>query len=566
MTEAQTITMEERLAELRNTYASQLEGRIGEIKAVLDAANSTAGEPMNAAAIKQVRDLCHKMAGSGATFGFAEVSEIARDMERLCNAVIDVPSSQPESLSADLFSHCQRLLDAANVKVVAESAPLDPATPAATEPTPNTGNDEQDEDERRNVLMLDGDEAEYERLSDELGHFGFDVKAISDPGELEAALAKGNFSALIADIAFNDDGKAGLDLLNRLRGDDKLNLPVIVNTEIDDINHRLGAVRAGAYHYMIKPVEASDIVDTLDKACDEWKQDPFRILIVDDDESVLRHTELVLQGAGMTTRAINDPMTVMDVLEDFVPELVLLDLYMPDCNGQEIAAVIRQHKSFDAMPIVFLSGESDKKKQLSAMELGGDDFLTKPIQAQHLISAVTIRAGRFRELRSMMVRDSMTGLFNHTTTKQLLDNELSRAERTKIPLSMAALDIDHFKKVNDTYGHAIGDTVIKSLARLLKQRLRGADIVGRMGGEEFAAVLPGASIVEARVIFEQIRMAFSEMVFRDGETQFSVTISCGISEYPVFGNASELSDAADKALYAAKHGGRNKVVCDEEGA
>ncbi|MCK4940217.1 MAG: diguanylate cyclase, partial [Rhodospirillaceae bacterium] len=251
---------------------------------------------------------------------------------------------------------------------------------------------------------------------------------------------------------------------------------------------------------------------------------------------------------------------VIEVLNDFVPELILLDLYMPNCEGHEVAAIIRQQEAFDAIPIVFLSSEHDVEKQLSAMELGGDDFLTKPIQPKHLISAVRIRASRFRELRSMMVKDSMTSLYNHTTTKQLMRNEIERAKRTNQSIAMASLDIDNFKKVNDIYGHAVGDKVIKSLSRLLRQRLRGADIIGRMGGEEFAALLTGATAKEAELIFNQIRQAFSEIVFHSGARDFSVTLSCGIAEFPAHGSVSSLSDASDRALYAAKNGGRNLVM------
>ena len=123
-----------------------------------------------------------------------------------------------------------------------------------------------------------------------------------------------------------------------------------------------------------------------------------------------------------------------------------------------------------------------------------------------------------------MVKDSMTGLYNHTTTKQMMINELERAKRSNQSIAMASLDIDHFKNVNDTYGHAVGDKVIKSLARLLRQRLRGADIIGRMGGEEFAALLTGATIEEAGAVFNQIREAFSYIV-RDDHTTVELHLS-----------------------------------------
>jgi PleD family two-component response regulator len=143
---------------------------------------------------------------------------------------------------------------------------------------------------------------------------------------------------------------------------------------------------------------------------------------------------------------------------------------MPGASGQEIAKVIRQQDAYLSIPIVFLSAESDIGRQREAMSLGGDEFLHKPIQPEHLVSAVRSRVIRYRALRALMVRDSLTGLLNHTSYKERLRAEVARAKRQNKMLSVAIIDIDHFKNVNDTYGHPAGDRVIKNLSRLLKQR------------------------------------------------------------------------------------------------
>ncbi|MBT3238945.1 MAG: diguanylate cyclase, partial [Rhodospirillaceae bacterium] len=307
----------------------------------------------------------------------------------------------------------------------------------------------------------------------------------------------------------------------------------------------------------------TDIVDILDQMVISSTGEDFRILIVDDDSSTARYTQTILQSAGMIAEFITEPLKIMETLEDYSPELILMDLYMPDCNGQELAAVVRQEESFSGVPIVFLSGEADVDKQLVAMRAGGDDFLTKPIKSNHLISSISMRVRRFRMLRSQMVRDSMTGLLNHTTTHEFLDKEVARAHRGKSSLTVAALDIDHFKAVNDTHGHAIGDVVIKSLSRLLKQRLRGTDIIGRMGGEEFAAVLADTTAEQAFGILDKIRQDFAAITHKSDAGNFSVTLSCGIAEYPKHQTSSELLEESDKALYEAKHGGRNRIVLDK---
>ena len=178
----------------------------------------------------------------------------------------------------------------------------------------------------------------------------------------------------------------------------------------------------------------------------------------------------------------------------------------------------------------------------------------------HLISAVTSRVLRSRMLRGFMVRDSLTGLFNHTTTKEHLEIELARARRNQSPLAFAIIDIDRFKLVNDSYGHATGDRVLKSLARLLRERLRQSDIIGRYGGEEFAVVLSGTDGPTAAMVLDQIRAGLAQIRQQaDGEA-FTVTFSCGIACFADYPDAPKLTEAADKALYAAKRGGRNRVM------
>jgi diguanylate cyclase (GGDEF)-like protein len=159
-----------------------------------------------------------------------------------------------------------------------------------------------------------------------------------------------------------------------------------------------------------------------------------------------------------------------------------------------------------------------------------------------------------------MMRDSLTGLLNHTATKEQIDIEVSRARRNGDTLAVAMLDIDRFKAVNDTYGHLVGDRVINNLARLLQQRLRNTDVIGRYGGEEFAVVLSGANGESAQRVLNDVRVGFAALKQQSGGTEFSVTLSCGIATFPHHDGAAQLTDAADKALYEAKNSGRNKVV------
>jgi diguanylate cyclase (GGDEF)-like protein len=163
-------------------------------------------------------------------------------------------------------------------------------------------------------------------------------------------------------------------------------------------------------------------------------------------------------------------------------------------------------------------------------------------------------------IRSYMVRDSMTGLFNHTATKEQLDTTIALAQRKQEEVCFAMIDVDKFKAVNDTYGHPIGDRVLIALARLIRQRVRKADIVGRFGGEEFAVILPGCSLSEAVSLLNELRESFAGVIFQAKDETFSCTFSCGIAALSLCGDAIALNTGSDEALYAAKHAGRNQVV------
>jgi len=171
---------------------------------------------------------------------------------------------------------------------------------------------------------------------------------------------------------------------------------------------------------------------------------------------------------------------------------------------------------------------------------------------------------RYRALRALMVRDSLTGLLNHTNYKERLRAEVARAKRQNKLLSVAIIDIDHFKKVNDTYGHPAGDRVIKNLSRLLKQRLRGADVIGRYGGEEFALALPDTPIGVALGVINDLRESFAAIEQHAGKATFQNTFSAGVAEcspqHPALMDTEALIKAADEALYVSKHGGRNRVT------
>lgn len=288
-------------------------------------------------------------------------------------------------------------------------------------------------------------------------------------------------------------------------------------------------------------------------------REPYRVMVIDDVVDLAHHYALVLRQAGMLTEVMTDTDNIFQKLENFKPELILLDYYFPNITGMEIAKVLRQHPAHFGIPIVYISTETDPEVQLQILR-EGDDFLQKPIIDNHLVSKITSRVERARVLSKMMYYDGLTALLNQVTLKQRLGNELSRCQRQNSVLTYAMIDLDHFKSVNDRYGHVAGDQVLKALAQLLISRLRSTDSVGRYGGEEFAIIMPDTTLEDAYNIVDVLRNEFSELVFQQEDQEFTVSFSAGIACSSNIKDQHRLIETADEALYQAKNKGRNKII------
>jgi len=302
------------------------------------------------------------------------------------------------------------------------------------------------------------------------------------------------------------------------------------------------------------------IVSQILELNERQEQEALRVLIVEDSVSASRVIQRTLEENQIITRVINDPRQVLSALRQFNPDLILMDMYMPHCTGVEAARIIRQHDEFLSIPIVYLSGETNVALQVDAMRLGGDHFLTKPFNPIFLNAIVKSKIERYRALRRSMYHDSLTGLLNHTSGKGTLDVMLSNVAHECGSLSVAMLDIDHFKNVNDSYGHPVGDQVIRSLSWLLKQRLRKQNILCRYGGEEFLIGLPNTNAEQAVAIMDSIREDFSQIRHPYCNTYFTTSASGGVATFPRFQTSDTLIKAADDALYEAKRGGRNRIT------
>jgi len=288
------------------------------------------------------------------------------------------------------------------------------------------------------------------------------------------------------------------------------------------------------------------------------EQEKSRVLVVEDSRVATTVIQRTLTEHGIDTLAINDPGELLNVLESYQPDLILMDMYMPRFNGVEATRVLRQMTAYSSLPIVYVSAESEVGMQVEALRLGGDQFLIKPFNPVLLAAVVKTKIERYREAQRSSQMDGLTGLLNHTAVKSRLKAMIDQIAIHQT-LTVAMIDIDHFKSVNDTYGHPVGDQVIRSLAWLLKGHLRSNDLIGRYGGEEFLIALPGVTAAQAELVIDRIRADFSALPHAHSNGSLYCSFSAGIASYSIDDTADSLTEAADGALLAAKRNGRNRV-------
>lgn len=539
------------LQQLKVAFIDKIPAKLSEIKQVWKTLKSA---PDNDEVSQSLHRLTHTLAGTAATFNFEELAEISRKIENTLQSFSTTPNAALPVKNIEIL--LERLNDTATYATssIAMPKPVDESKSPISIPSYDTV-------KNNLIYFVDHDEKFTNTIKVQIQTFGYNVQAFSNLALFKEALKHQEPAVVIMDVMFGDSKTVGIDYIAKLNKDRAVPLQTIFITGSNDIITRLSAVRANGLAYFTKPLLMESLVNSLDKLSHKVEEQPYRVLIIDDSATQSKYTALTLQQAGMKTKELNNPLLLLNTLSEFSPDLILMDIYMPKCTGIELSQVIRQMENYVSTPIVFLSSEDDLGKKLGALSFGGDDFLTKPVKSWHLISAVSIRALRARMMRRLAETDGLTGLLNHSKSKDSLKNELARAKREKSPLSFAMLDLDLFKKVNDNYGHPVGDRVLKSIANMFKQRLRKYDVVGRYGGEEFIVILPNTDTNTAKNIINVIRDRFSELVHYSDEGEFCCTFSCGIASFPEFTSEKSISDEADKALYQAKQAGRNQVMC-----
>ncbi|MCP4605149.1 MAG: response regulator [Proteobacteria bacterium] len=370
-----------------------------------------------------------------------------------------------------------------------------------------------------------------------------------------------HLDAAIIDVYLGKED-SGFRIARDLRSMDGLsNLPISFISSDTSIPTRIAAVHAGASQFIDKPLQGVEFAAAVRRLVPLESPDQPRVFVVDDDEDFLKLISKILEAERMKVETLSDSTRILEVISDVRPDLLLLDVVMPEIDGFDVCRVLRSTEQWRDLPILFMTIHSSHEVLLKCFESGGDDYIEKPVLREELLARINIRLDRVKLFKERADRDGLTGLLTRRAFVEQFKMRLSEASRFDNSVSLCLIDIDHFKKINDTYGHLAGDRVLAGFGRLLGSRFRTMDVRGRWGGEEFVVAFYGEEALVAKMIISRAQEELSNMVFRgDHEEKFGISFSAGITSFPESGDTfEELFKVVDKKLYIAKESGRDRI-------
>ncbi|MEI6046628.1 MAG: response regulator [Chloroflexota bacterium] len=399
MDDLTTEALEARLATMREAYAVKLPEKIGQLEAIWQTLQTSSGdEAKTLSALKELHFFIHRLSGSGTSYGFTALSATAHSLELYLRPLL----TEGAHLGL-LETHLHKidpLFEALKQAALQPDSPKSnslPATPkeffASAKPASPQG---------KLIFLVEPDPLLAQELTQQLSKYGYTLHTFEQLGLFKAALNQNCPAVIIIEVVFPEGEFAGIEAIDELELNKKFETPppVLFISSQEGLLARLQVIRVGGVGYFTKPIKINELINKLDLLTVRQRADPYRILIVESQSTLANDYAQILQQAGMVTTILTDPMQVLRPLNEFIPDLILMELYMPSCSGLEVAAIIRQQPDYLNLPLIFLSSETNLNPQLVAMRLTGDDFLTVPVETNHLISSVLARAERSRLLRT----------------------------------------------------------------------------------------------------------------------------------------------------------------------
>jgi two-component system cell cycle response regulator len=453
------------------------------------------------------------------------------------------------------------------------------------------------------VLVVDDLAPNVKLLSAKLQAEYFDVITASSGQDALDKVAETPPDLILLDVMM--PGMDGFEVCKRLKSNPKtMHIPIVMVTALSDTENRVRGLQAGADDFLTKPVNdialfarARSLI-RLKLTSDQWRlrektsqqfammeddkpiieeaADHARILLVEDGRSVVERITAALVGDNdevIVATAAADAMMQVDSPPPF--DLIMISLLLAKEDGLRLCSQLRSREVSRQIPILLLADEQEMQRVAKGLELGANDYILRPVDRNELLARVRsqIRQKRYQDRLvanyassvSMALIDPLTGLFNRRYVMGHLEKLLARVGEHKKTFAVLMFDLDHFKAVNDTYGHAGGDLVLKEFASRISRHMRNFDLISRIGGEEFLVILPDTDLATVKLVAERLcaTVADEPMVCGPNGTKTTVTTSIGVT---IGGDIAEDVDTvlkrADDALYRAKNAGRNRVATE----
>lgn len=462
--------------------------------------------------------------------------------------------------------------------------------------------------QRDKVLVCDDQPMNVKLMARSLSLFGYEVLTAANGEEAIRIARESSPDIILLDIMMPKLN--GYDVTQILKRDSLTRtIPIVLITALSGDDDKLKGLEAGASDFLTKPVNQTELLTRvrslvkLKKMQDQVNananmmtsrpstsgpvatehEEKYIVMIIEDDPTQIKYIENQLDTGGYDTIVANNASEALDILNEAIPDLILLDILLPDMDGVVLLEMLRALPEIRPIPILIISAFGDLDIKVKSFDTGADDYLVKPINTVEMMARIKSNLIKYDFQKKVMaiaddyktmadnykatidglfkqtIIDSLTGLNNRYYLNTVMEREVGSSKRYDYDFCLMMLDVDHFKSINDTYGHISGDSVLREMGALTKQAIRTIDSAIRYGGEEFLLVLPHTAIQEASLLAQRIRKSVENHKFSDvGDRQ--ITISIGVAQFQKSDNdMHKLIKRADEALYRAKKGGRNRV-------
>ncbi|MBY0550428.1 MAG: diguanylate cyclase [Candidatus Obscuribacterales bacterium] len=501
--------------------------------------------------IAEATIIAHNLKGTALSWGFTELGDAAARMENVLQQ--DTGSG---AFSSSIVEDAAMLFHLLNEETRVLSA--DPDISDIMDEIPELAAD------KAHVLLVGTESLPCDELSQRAG-IGVEVIQTTYEKAIEAA-EKVALDAALIEVPELGQTEQCFNLARRLRdlpGYENLPMAFIVPAEAGAQMEGAARAHAGGSIVVGRPVDGPTVDMVIGRLLSLAEGGRFRVLVVDDDADMSSLVCRCLGQFGIIARSLSDPLQVMNVLNEFNPDLLLLDVMMPGMSGFEVCKKLRSGDRWRDLPIIFLTAQTDLPSRITAYEAGADDYLPKPVINVELLTRVKARLEKSRELKERSERDLLTGLLMRRPFSEQVNGMISEATRHGLEFTIALLDVDYFKQVNDSYGHDAGDLVLATVGKLLRRRFRVEDVRGRWGGEEFILAFRHENLEVMKRALTRVMDELRSIEFPCGDKSFRVSFSAGLSAFPRDEQTLQgLVQVADRRLYLAKTGGRSLILTE----